>query len=78
MISCIYIKAENDRNGNPRRAFVIHQHNSNSVSRLIGVYDEGYSGFDAIPKRYRDAAAACINVNVTPREYRSWLKAGAE
>ena len=44
----IHAKADNDRNGNPRRCFVVLDH----AGRLVETIDEGYSGTGELSMRW--------------------------
>lgn len=61
--------ADNDSNGNPRRATVVYAPNGS----IAAVMDHGYSG-DRIP---RDAVTLA-RVDVTPRAYREIVAHGAD
>ena len=69
----IYIKvsAPNDRNGNPRRCFVV----IDQEGRLVEVIDEGYVGVSAVTKRWPNIKQS-IQVNVTVNEYKKFIKVG--
>ena len=68
----IHLRAENDSNGNPRRAYVALEENI-----VRGVWDEEYSGHHCVPEAQRAAAQHCPSFAVTPSEYRKWVKFGA-
>ena len=70
----IKLNARNDNNGNPRRCFV----GVSKYGNLTGVWDEGYSGSNAVPKRLRDKASYAPTFMTTPHEYRELLKIGEE
>ena len=67
-----HIRAPNDVNGNPRRLFLVH-----SITPAGGtsfdVYDEGYSGFRAMPDNIRKLPQLCT-VDVAVKEYRAFLE----
>lgn len=65
----IRLAAPNDNNGNPRRLFAVIRDGG-----ISAVYDEGYSGPGAVPKRLRQRAKVCAMIETTPREYLSLLK----
>ena len=62
------LKTTNDRNGNPRRVWILYGEDGNPAM----VRDEGYAG------RPDWGAVELSNINVSPREYRGWIKFGAE
>lgn len=68
MIS-LHICAPNDNNGNPRRCFVVIDDAGNVVEAI----DEGYDGQSAVTDKYPDAKLG-PKIEVTPSEYRSWLR----
>jgi len=72
----MHICAPNDRNGNPRRCFAVFVHSERiGGPRLVEVSDEGYDGHRAISEDYRTwALVHSMRVNVTAKEYKSWLK----
>lgn len=70
--SVIHLCTTNDRNGNPRRAYVAF-----SGSALRGAWQQGYRGIDAVPDEIKTLAKHSPSINVTPTEWRSWIKAAA-
>ena len=66
----IYINANNDTNGNPRRGWLIHESNG----AFVGFVDEGYVGRSALR-----SIAGIVEMHgvvpVTPGFYRSMRKA---
>lgn len=79
----LHLKATNDYNGNPRRCFAV----LTTAGRLVEVHDEGYNGDQDVKRRWpwldhnaRDGlklfGASMVSVEITPREYREWIKAG--
>lgn len=79
----LHLRADNDRNGNPRRCFVI----MTTAGRLVEVHDEGYSGNQEVTARwpwfhhgYADdlkiEPAYMVSVDIAPAEYRRWIRAG--
>lgn len=79
----LHLKAPSDYNGNPRRCFAVLA----TAGRLVEVHDEGYSGDQDVKRRWpwldlnaRDGlklfGASMVSVEITPREYREWIKAG--
>ena len=69
----LHLAATNDSNGNPRRAFVAF-----AGSALRGCWDEGYSGFHAVPPELRDLALNAPRINVTAGELRRWQRWAAD
>ena len=65
----LHLAAPNDRNGNPRRAFLAF-----AGSTLRGYWDEGYSGSHAAPPELRDLALNAPRINVTAGELRRWQR----
>ena len=65
----IYLCAPNDVNGNPRRAWFL----LNDFGVCTEVYEEGYAGKKSVPDRYKDAQLAAPRINVTVKEFKSWL-----
>ncbi|MEN9861302.1 MAG: hypothetical protein RLZZ515_1784 [Cyanobacteriota bacterium] len=64
----IHLAAPNDRNGNPRRAYLI----LNELGCAVAFYEEGYKGCHAVPPGLRPAAAMAPRINVSASELRSW------
>jgi hypothetical protein len=69
MTELIRFNAGNDRNGNPRRLFA--EIASGQISR---VWDEGFSGYAAVPEPLQHAAKNCATVAITATEYRNLLR----
>lgn len=66
----IRLNASNDRNGNPRRCYVA----INQSGDIVGVWDEGYKGYGAVPEDLQDKAHMAPTFLTTPGEYRDCLK----
>jgi hypothetical protein len=66
----IRIKADNDPNGNPQRAWIVWD----SKGNLVGVYNEGYRGK---PSETKDAQHLA-DIKVSKSEYHSWIREGRE
>jgi hypothetical protein len=67
-----HVKAPNDRNGNPRRCYVVY---GDIVGDLLAVYDEGYQGRHAMPEFVREGFNMWLEpVNVSASEYKRFLK----
>lgn len=70
--SIIRLAAKNDCDGNPRRVFVM----LDSGGRIIGVVDEGYSGYRAVPDVVRKSHEFWpVTFETTASEYRGLLNA---
>jgi len=54
----------NDRNGNPRRLYVLIVDGTRTAA-----WDEGYSGCDAVPGPWRNKAYRAERVEITPGLY---------
>lgn len=66
----IRLNAGNDRNGNPRRVYLMIE---NGV--IGGAFDEGYAGFHAVPNlQAQNLTAHCPTFATTPAEYRDILR----
>ena len=59
-----HLCTHNDRNGNPRRLYVLINDN-----RRVAVWDEGYLGHHAVPGIFRDAAYNAERINIKPGLY---------
>jgi len=69
----LHLCAPNDRNGNPRRAFV-----GFAGSLITGAWEEGYKGCAAVPAELQGLADQAPRINVSASELRSWLQAAKE
>lgn len=67
----IHMCAQNDKNGNPRRCYVIYNAHNGTI---FDVYDEGYSGIGAVPDEIRARALRLQPVQVTTAQYRIFMK----
>lgn len=65
----IYLSAPNDANGNPRRAWFL----LNDFGLVTEVFEEGYVGTNAVPTKYEDARLSAPHINVSAKEYKSWV-----
>lgn len=71
----IHIKADNDRNGNPRRLFLMCSQHGPVVA-----VDEGYSGEGAMEQAFADGRTSVgrlpvvADIHVQPAEYKRILK----
>lgn len=64
-----HLCAHNDRNGNPRRLYVLV-----NDGQRVAVWDDGYLGHYAVPGIWRDAAYDAERVDITPRLYYELLR----
>lgn len=69
----LHLAAPNDNNGNPRRVFLAF-----AGSAFRGYWDEGYSGFHAMPPELRDLALSAPRINVSAAELKSWQRWAAD
>ena len=74
-LSAIKINAKNDRNGNPRRGWIILD-TRNGYTVATDFCDEGYNGSAAVTsKGYSRSLADAPEIVVVPGEYRRMIKA---
>lgn len=66
----VYIDANNDRNGNPRRGWMVVDQDGNTLAFV----DEDYSGRASLTRRF-PGVPETGRIAVTPGEYRSMLRA---
>lgn len=66
MACMVNLNAGNDRNGNPRRIFILIQRGG-----IVGGWDEGFRGTDAVPPSLRLAASRATTIAITSGQYRS-------
>jgi hypothetical protein len=59
-----HLCTHNDRNGNPRRLYVLIVDGTR-----VAAWDEGYSGCDAVPGLWRDKAYRTERAEITPGLY---------
>lgn len=64
----LHLCAPNDRNGNPRRAYVVLFDDG-----VHAFFDEGYQGRSALPRDYADNVT--WELRVSPGELRRWRSA---
>lgn len=69
MFSTIRVKAPQDRNGNPRRLYLVFVHGN-----LRGIFDEEYAGDHAITDEKMRRAYQGFTVDITASEYNSLNK----
>lgn len=71
----LHLRCANDRNGNPRRCFVVL-----NPSGVVAAVDEGYKGHGALTQAFgelegaRLIAAIVGQFDTTPKEYRNLIK----
>ena len=58
--------------GNPRRVYAAFEAN-----RIVGSWDVGYNGYNAVPEELRDLAPGAFTVYVNVAEYKKVLKLAA-
>lgn len=68
----LHLGTTNDSNGNPRRGWA----HFNDRGIITAFYEEGYHGYNALPEELRELRLAAPHIEVAPREYRKWVKAG--
>ena len=75
MSKCLlHLNAGNDRNGNPRRLYVVMEN-----GRIVAVFNEGYEGHGAIPAAYKRLYAHVgERIDITPAQYRELKKRANE
>lgn len=64
----MHLCAPNDRNGNPRRVYIVFPKDGDPQS-----FDEGYVGDNAVPQHIFEQVDF-YRVNVSATEYRNWLR----
>lgn len=77
--------APNDRNGNPRRVFVVRRMSRGSdYAEVVAVLDEGYAGSNFVhtirprlPAAWANVTFDPVRVNIPPREYLRLRRIGA-
>lgn len=72
VVAMVRLVAPNDRNGNPRRAFVA----LGPFGDVVGAWNEGYAGTHAVPEALRYLAGRAEDVPSTPRGIRWHLRKG--
>ncbi len=69
-LACQWVRAPNDKNGNPRRVWLVYGKDGTPIE----VIDEGCAG---MPKRLRELPEL-PTMDVSPTAYKGWLKFGSE
>ena len=64
-----HLCTHNDRNGNPRRLFVLIDE-----GQRVAVWDEGYLGHHAVPGVWREAAYNAERLDIKPYLYYELLR----
>lgn len=62
--------ANNDKNGNPQRCYVL----INPEGDQVAAWDEGYLGSDAVPGIWRRMAYDADRINVSVKDYKRLLR----
>jgi hypothetical protein len=62
----VHLNAGNDKNGNPRRLFVVYNTYSGAIVETI---DEGYGGTRSLTSKYPDIICSS-RIETTPKEYK--------
>lgn len=70
----IKLDAGHDRNGNPKRCYVLYFIGSTGGATVENVWPEGYSSYDAVPTEYRYIARTAPTIPTTPSYYREMIK----
>jgi hypothetical protein len=65
----LHLNAGHDRNGNPRRLWVV----LNADGDIAAVFDEGYNGTGELIQHFPKAIIA-LELDITPEQYKSLLK----
>lgn len=69
------IDAGNDSNGNPRRAYLVYEMDSEiQVPFLVQSIDEGYAGRSALDAHYPTTRIAEPTIKVPVKEYNKLIK----
>ncbi len=66
----IHLCTDNDGNGNPQRVWA----QFDWCGVLVGWFEEGYSGTDAVPKEFDAQRLAAPSIRVTVKEYLTWKR----
>lgn len=66
----IHLCAPNNEDGNPRRAWA--QYDWAGV--LVGWFEEGYSGCNAVPRELDAQRLAAPSIRVSVKEYLTWKR----
>lgn len=69
-MEAIQFDAGHDRNGNPRRCFVVFD----GFGSIVDVIDEGYRGHHALTKVWPNVFYEGTRIVTTPGEYRALLR----
>lgn len=67
------LNAGHDKNGNPKRVYVVY----NAHGTALDAFDDGYLGEKAIPDKYRPYNSL-PEVKVPHAEYKKWLRTAKE
>lgn len=66
----LHLDAGNDRNGNPRRMFLVFE---TATGSPVAAVDEGYSG-DTVSRLFPGAIKLGDRIPTTPNTHRDWLR----
>jgi hypothetical protein len=66
------LSAGHTPSGNPKRVFVVY----GEYCEVVGAFDEGYNGLDAVPQKFLSQHMLLPTVKVPHSEYKFWLKRG--
>lgn len=72
VVCALHACTKNDTSGNPRRCWV----GIDSAGHVVRVTDEGYDGRPAWVRELSDRGTWDVRVNVTPAQYREYIKLG--
>ena len=70
MVTIRHFCADNDRNGNPQRLYAL----IDPEGEMLAVWDEGYSGSDAVPGIWRKDAYFAEREKISVRKYKKLLR----
>jgi hypothetical protein len=70
-IAIIRLRANLDRNGNPRRVYVAIQR-----GEIVATWDEGYAGYQSVPEPLQHLAHIAPTIDTTPKEYKRLVRIG--
>lgn len=69
-VIAIKVNAGNDRNGNPRRGWLVYS----TKGSWFGFVDEGFEGRQALTSRFPAAVDVVPTLATTPKQYKDLLK----
>jgi len=71
----VKLNAGNDRNGNPRRGWIVCEILDGVEARPVGFVDEGFDGASALARAYGDIPSVGV-FDVSPKDYAHMKKQG--